>query len=150
MGIHEKDVDRVFDPFFSTKGKGSGLGLSIAHAIVRKHGGAIRLEPPGDAGARFTILLPATSAEPVERKADGPAPGKATGRVLVMDDEAIVRRFLSKVLSMSGHEVETVADGQEAVDAYRTAMDEGRAFDGVILDLTVPGGMGGARQVGQG
>jgi PAS domain S-box-containing protein len=148
VGIHEKNRDRVFDPFFSTRGKGSGLGLSIAHAIVRKHGGAIHLDPAGGAGTRFTILLPATSAAPVEREAPGRAPGKAKGRVLVMDDEAIVRRFLTKVLTMSGHEVVTTSDGREAVEAYRRALDEGVPFDGVIMDLTVPGGMGGEEAIG--
>ncbi len=148
MGIQEKNAARVFDPFFSTKGKGSGLGLSIAHAIVRKHRGVINLEPPGASGARFTILLPATSAAPVEREAADRAPGKAKGRVLVMDDEAIVRRFLVKVLTMYGHEVETCADGAEAVEAYRQAMEESRRFDGVIVDLTVPGGMGGEEAIG--
>ena len=149
VGIQEKNVDRVFDPFFSTKCKGSGLGLSIAHAIVRKHGGAIRLEPPGDVGTCLAILLPATRAIPVERQAAGPAPGKASGRVLVMDDESIVRRFLSKVLTMNGHEVETAEDGGEAIEKYRRAGEAGRPFDGVIMDLTVPGGMGGEEAIGQ-
>ena len=144
-GIRPEHISKVFDPYFTTKSEGSGLGLATVYAVVRKHGGYIELESEVGRGTRFRIWLPATR-ESVASKALTTAPFGAVrmnGRVLLMDDEAGIREMASQLLRRIGFAVETTADGAEAVAAYRKAMEEGRRFDLVVMDLTVPGGMGG-------
>jgi CheY-like chemotaxis protein len=137
-------LGRVFDPYFSTKGQGRGLGLAVSRSIVVKHGGDIRVESTPGTGTEFTIHLPAV--EGGIRDAD-PGPARATvassGRVLVMDDEPAVAKVLSRMLTRLGAEVEVVADGAAALEAYHAARESGAPFALVITDLTVPGGMGG-------
>ena len=143
VGIPTEHVDRIFDPYFTTKQTGSGLGLATAYSIVTKHEGFIGVESsPGD-GARFTVVLPAIeggSAAPDVQKTI--ARGRHQ-RVLLMDDEAAIRHIGAALLRQLGYEVEVAADGAEALRLYREATTGGRAFKAVIMDLTVPGGMGG-------
>jgi len=145
-GIAPENLSKVFDPYFTTKRAGSGLGLATAYAIVTKHGGRLLVESkPGD-GAVFVIDLPA-SQSPAAAPAPRPAAArlqKGTGRVLVMDDEEALRALLSQVLKRLGYDVATARDGAEAIALFEAAAAAGRAFDAVLLDLTVPGGMGGA------
>ena len=143
VGIPEPHLEKIFDPYFTTKQSGSGLGLTVCHTIVSNHGGHIHVESSSGHGATFRVLLPAAAEQP-----QAPAPPEAaaapiTGRVLLMDDDDIVRRAGSWLLGRLGHQVETATDGAQAIELYRAAMDAGQAFDAVILDLTVPGGMGG-------
>ncbi len=146
-GISSKHIDRIFDPYFSTKQTGSGLGLATVHSIITKHGGSIFVESVADKGTLFTILLPADcfgnqpGAGPAE-KASGKRPA-VSGRVLVMDDDEMVRDVLAAMLRRCGYDYDFVADGKDAVEKYAAAMEEDRPFDAVIVDLTVPGGMGG-------
>jgi CheY-like chemotaxis protein len=134
---------RIFDPYFTTKPDGSGLGLATAHAIVAKHGGHISVESKPGEGTLFTIDLPASC--------DCPAPPAlvvsnlqtGTERVLVMDDDEAVRYLLGVVLSTLGYEVRTARDGAEAIAVYEQAKIAGKPFDVALLDLTVKGGMGG-------
>ena len=144
-GIPAQALSRVFDPYFSTKKRGSGLGLSIVHSVVRRHGGHVWAESAEGEGAVFTVLLPATD-KPVPRERAAPkAPlRKGRGRVLVMDDERAVGDIARRALGRAGYHVSVEREGAAAVEAYRKAMAAGRRFDAVILDLTVHEGMGGA------
>lgn len=148
-GISAEDLPHIFDPYYSTKErgaqKGMGLGLAVCYSIVDKHDGCIRVESRQGAGSVFHIYLPVAAQEhPPEMQAeDRPEPEWTGKKILLMDDEAMVRDVTGRLLTVMGYEVETVADGQEAVDRYRTARESGRGFDMVILDLTCKGGMGG-------
>jgi PAS domain S-box-containing protein len=144
-GIRPENLGKIFDPYFTTKKEGSGLGLATVYAVVRKHGGHIEVESELGRGTRFRIWLTATR-ESVARKALTTVPFGAsamTGRVLLMDDEPGIREMAAQLLKRIGFEVATTSDGAEAVQAYTDAMKGGRRFDLVIMDLTVPGGMGG-------
>ena len=142
-GIPADVADRIFEPYFSTKARGSGLGLSASYSIVSNHGGHIGFESEPGRGSLFRVLLPA-SERSVERGMTVPdgAP-RGRGRILVMDDEPMVRQVLVAMLVHAGYEASAVADGDETVKAWTRAREEGRPFDAVVVDLTVPGGMGG-------
>jgi len=145
-GIPAKHLPRVFDPFFTTKEKGRGLGLSTAFSIVARHGGRISVESGEGKGATFHVLLPAvTAAREEEPRAVSGVEAPGQGRVLLVDDEEIVRKSAGKILRRLGYEVETAADGEQGLKRYREARAEGRPFAAVILDLTIPGGMGGKK-----
>ncbi len=143
-GIPPERLARIFDPYFSTKAKGSGLGLATAYSIVKKHQAHIAVESKVGAGTTFSVWLPA-AIQPVTKAVhrDTQPPVTTSARVLIMDDEEIVRGLAQKILTKVGHEATTAADGSETVDLYQQALGRGRPFDLVILDLTVPGGMGG-------
>jgi PAS domain S-box-containing protein len=145
-GIARSDIGRIFDPYFTTKPKGSGLGLATSWSIVRNHGGEIEVESRPGEGSTFRIWLPAS---PVAPPASSTQPvlsetvGRASLRVLVMDDEEALRTLSRHMLKALGHDAELASDGREALERYRAAMSEGKPYDVVILDLTVRGGMGG-------
>ncbi len=146
IGIPPEHLDRIFDPYFTTKETGSGLGLAICYAIIGKHGGHITVDSVVGSGSVFHVYLPAVAeGEACRAEATPPpvTPGTAAGRILVMDDEEMVRSVACAMLDTMGYEVESVADGQQAVQVYREAMEEGKGFDAIIMDLTIPGGMGG-------
>ena len=143
IGIAREYLSRIFDPYFSTKKKGSGLGLATCYSIIRNHNGLITVDSEPGSGTTMTIYIPASKAK-LEKK-DGPL-GSVThgsGKILVMDDDEIVRKVAVQMLSHLGYEITESEDGREAVEKYTTAMQNGEPFDAVILDLTVPGGMGG-------
>ncbi|MEW6427282.1 MAG: PAS domain S-box protein [Thermodesulfobacteriota bacterium] len=143
-GIPPEIIDKVFDPFFSGKGQGSGLGLSVAFSVIRNHGGAISVESPPGMGTIFHIHLPAVDEEP-ETAAPENAPDRAPGRgrIMVMDDEETVREVAANMLEFLGYTPFSVADGAEAVRLYQQEMHGPSPFSAVIMDLTIPGGMGG-------
>ena len=146
IGIAPEQLPKVFDPFFTTKPKGSGLGLTSAYWIVQKHKGHITVERRPVKGTRVSIYLPAHA--PNEDKAAHTGGGEgATAprrvRILVLDDDATIRAFLQRILRHFGYDVEAVEDGAAAVECYRAAREQHRPFDLAILDLTIPGGMGG-------
>jgi PAS domain S-box-containing protein len=143
-GIPEKDLGRIFDPFFTTRQKASGLGLALSYSIVRKHGGHICAESKPGKGSVFYVYLPAARKEDSAERPGGPEKD-VTGklRILVMDDEDLVRDVMAAMLGNLGFEADFALNGAEAIDIFRTALEAGRPFDAVILDLTVPGGMGG-------
>jgi PAS domain S-box-containing protein len=144
VGIPPEDLPRIFDPYFTTRGPGSGLGLAAAHSIIHRHGGGIRAESKPGRGATFILELPASETPGAAGPGVEAAPAApAGGRILVMDDEALVRVMLGDMLRHFGYEVVLTASGAEAVEAYERGFREGRPFAAVILDLTVPGGMGG-------
>jgi PAS domain S-box-containing protein len=145
-GIDPKFIDRIFDPYFSTKQTGSGLGLATVYSIINKHGGHIGVVSDLGKGTSFTFYLPASEVllreganPPV---ADVPSPA-SPARILVMDDEEMVCALVVKMLTKSGFSAATAPNGQEAVAMYKQALEAGTPFDAVILDLTVPGGIGG-------
>lgn len=144
VGIPERALDRIFDPYFTTKQHGSGMGLATARSIVRNHGGHIGVESRLGIGTTFEIYLPAiedTSASPAPAKIPQTSPGKI--RVLVMDDEEAIRNLATRILSTRSCDVTTTSTGEEALSSYETARASGNPFDVVILDLTIRGGMGG-------
>ncbi|MBN2808773.1 MAG: PAS domain S-box protein [Deltaproteobacteria bacterium] len=145
-GIPVELIDKIFDPYFTTKAQGNGLGLAITHSIIRKHGGQIKVAPRSGGGSVFTIYLPTTAApvmaEPAEVKLSE-RPPSGLRRILVMDDEAMLRDMVKQILSRFGYEVVLAADGNEALAIYRQARESGAGIDLVIMDLTIPGGMGG-------
>jgi PAS domain S-box-containing protein len=147
IGIPAKYLDKIFDPYFTTKQKGSGLGLATVYSIIKSHSGHLTVESEVGVGSTFTLYLPALEAGvPVpEKKADEPVRGR--GRILVMDDEEVVREVLGKILQRLGYEPHFARDGSQAIEMFIRAKDSGAGFDMVILDLTIRGGMGGEKTV---
>ncbi len=142
-GIAPGVLEKIFDPYFSTKDAGSGLGLAITHSIIAKHNGHITVESTLGIGTKFLIYLPASQKEkPAKPIAPAMAKTSITAKVLVMDDEEILRNVTRAMLNQLGHEVDLAADGEEAVRLYKESMSH-EPFDLVIMDLTIPGGMGG-------
>jgi PAS domain S-box-containing protein len=150
-GIAPQYLDKIFDPYFTTKKKGSGLGLATAYSIIKSHSGHLTVESEVGVGTTFLIYLPATDLEspaPEEAK-ETRKPLMGRGRILVMDDEELVLEVVGKILTYWGYEVEFAREGRQAIDSYARAMMSGQVYDGVILDLTVPGGMGGQETLKQ-
>jgi len=146
-GIPPQNLQRMFDSYFTTKPGGSGLGLAVTYSIVKQHGGHIRVDSKLGIGTTFTVHLPAADrALPPEHPVQKSAPS-GTGRVLVMDDERIVRETTAAMLVELGYEVEGATDGVAALTLYERARVQGRPFDVVIMDLTIPGGMGGREAI---
>ncbi len=144
-GIDESIRERIFEPYFTTKETGSGLGLATVYAIVGQHEGHLEVESFPGQGTTFAITLPVAGTAPTEATAtDRPLP-RGRGRILVMDDEPAVLQLLTKALEKLGYEAQVTASGQDAVQACRVAREEQRPFAAAILDLTVPGGMGGVQ-----
>nr|MBC8394125.1 response regulator [Deltaproteobacteria bacterium] len=151
VGIPEEHLSRIFDPYFSTKEmgiqKGMGLGLATTYSIINRHDGHITVESEVGCGTTFTLYLPAHEKDLRELEPEKtPRPEKPeirTGRILVMDDEEMMRNLANQVLSRFGYDVEVAKDGAEAIELYKKAMDSGRQFEVVILDLTVKYGIGG-------
>ncbi len=141
-------LSRIFDPYFTTKQKGSGLGLSTAHSIIKNHSGHITAESTPTVGTTFHVYLPALKKSPRKvpaRMEELPLAGK--GRILVMDDAEMIRDMLKESLELAGYEAETTIDGAETIERYVSAMEKGQPFVAVIMDLTIPGGMGGKEAV---
>ncbi|MCB0195567.1 MAG: PAS domain S-box protein [Anaerolineae bacterium] len=147
VGIAPQYLEQIFDPYFTTKQKGSGLGLATTYSIINKHDGQIMVDSQINQGTVFTISLPAVEKKQEEItpeptiKADTPASSFA--RILVMDDEEMVRSVLGAMLKNMGYDVAFTATGQEAIEAYHNAFEHGIPYDMVITDLTIPGGIGG-------
>jgi len=150
IGIPEEHIQRIFDPYFSTKQKGSGLGLATAYSIVKNHDGYITVDSRVGSGSTFYVYLPALPGAILERaKAEDmeTSPVKGKGKVLVMDDEENIRELVNEMLSSLGYEVTTATDGTEAIELYLEARDSEQPFDAIITDLTVPGGMNGKEAI---
>jgi two-component system cell cycle sensor histidine kinase/response regulator CckA len=144
MGIPKDNLKKIFDPYFTTKDKGIGLGLATCYSIMKQHDGHITVESIQGAGTTFSLYLPASSVETVPAAPDTDrAPLHGNGRILVMDDEDIVRDVLHRSLTHLGYVVVSACEGKEAVILYEQALKHGQPFDAVIMDLTISGGMGG-------
>jgi PAS domain S-box-containing protein len=143
-GIPPEQVGRIFDPYFTTKKNGSGLGLATTYAIIQKHDGCITVESRPGEGTTFHIYLPASDTAPYRPTGETQIfVKKGFGRILVMDDELPIRDIARASLVHLGYEVDTAEHGNEAVEKFQSARAEGRPYTAVIMDLTVPGGMGG-------
>ncbi len=142
-GIPADILPRIFDPYFTTRTGGTGLGLTTAYAIVTRHGGRISVDSKVGQGTVFVLDLPATRERPAPEVAPAARLRRGTGRLLVMDDEEALRMLLERVLTTLGYEVHAARDGAEAIALYESAKAAGVGYDAVLLDLTVSGGMGG-------
>ncbi len=153
-GMPASVLENIFDPYFSTKEGGSGLGLAITQSIIKRHNGNIVAESSPGVGSTFTMYLPASEKTEVETQAEvqkqeslGENKTSSPVKILVMDDEEMVREVSKAILMQLGHEVILSGDGEEALEKYQEAMDSGKPIDLVIMDLTIPGGMGGQEAV---
>ncbi len=143
VGISEELQKKIFDPYFSTKAKGSGLGLAVCHSIISKHGGIIKLDSIPGQGSTFTIFLPATFQDISTIDKDNKESKNFSFNVLVLDDEKSILKIYEKMLTRLGCRVTKCSEGQEAIRLYKSAMEDQKKFDLIILDLTIPGSIGG-------
>lgn len=151
VGISDKYIEQIFDPYFTTKQSGSGLGLATAHSVITQHDGHISVDSKVGEGTTFTLYLPADKASPyladtTQTFITG-KPKSCSGHILVMDDDEPVRELLSSMLESYGYIVDVAADGKEALNKYISASKSNNSFDVVIMDLTIPGGMGGKEAI---
>jgi PAS domain S-box-containing protein len=147
MGIPEDHLAKIFDPYFSTKQKGSGLGLATAFSIVTNHDGYMTVESTLGKGSAFYVYLPASHREAKPKRKASPGLLTGKGKVLVMDDDDSVRQVAGRILSHLGYQPDFARDGEEAIAAYSRALADGQPFAAVIMDLTIPGGMGGKEAI---
>ncbi len=147
IGIPEEHLQKIFDPYFTSKQKGSGLGLATAYSIVKRHDGCIQVKSELGVGSTFSIYLPASSKEVLIEKALRERIPTGKGKILLMDDEEPVREVGGEMLEGLGYEVEFTKDGAEAIELYKKAKESAQPFDAIIMDLTIPGRMGGKKAV---
>jgi PAS domain S-box-containing protein len=148
IGIPKDVMPHIFDPFYTTKTQGHGLGLATCYSIIKRHGGAIDVESEPSKGSTFHVYLPAS---PEDALAETTANGKhrGTGTILVMDDEEVILTSTRKMLEMMGYDVVCMNDGKAVLDFFASEIRAGRTFSGMLLDLTIPGGMGGIEAVAE-
>lgn len=149
IGIPNDKLNKIFDPFYTTKKEGTGLGLAISYSIIRQHDGYIEVESKLNVGTTFFIYLPALPEATVlieDQKKEAAPVGEGL-KILLMDDEKGILETVGEMLEYLGHQVLPALDGEKAIKLYRQAMESGDPFDIVIMDLTVPGGMGGQEAI---
>ena len=149
LGIPRDHLAKIFDPYFTTKHKGSGLGLTMTYTTIHAHDGHIAVESEMGKGTTFRIYMPASHEELVESEDREARLKKGSGKILVMDDDEAIREVTEKILMELGYEVGSASDGAETIALYRDAAQSGHPFDAVIMDLTIPGGMGGKEAIQQ-
>lgn len=148
VGISKNNLPNIFDPYFSTKQKGNGLGLATAYSIIKKHGGHITVFSEMDKGTVFSIYIPVSTNEIMEiknNKKEEYHVGK--GHILIMDDQESILKMAGRMLTSMGYTMTSSTDGAQMIQIYNNAYQSGKRFDLVILDLTVPGGLGGAKTI---
>lgn len=143
VGIPENYLSKVFDPYFTTKDRGHGLGLSMAWSTIKNHGGHMTVASTPGKGASFDVYLPSSGRCLKNIQETKTEVIKGSGRILVLDDEEIVSKALKRMLAELGYACEIVTDGKDAVRRYAEEENTGKPFAAVIMDLTIPGGMGG-------
>jgi PAS domain S-box-containing protein len=144
-GIAQNNLSKIFEPYFTTKNEGSGLGLATAYSIIKKHNGHISVDSFPGAWTVFEIYLPASGNEiPVK---ESPELLKGRGKILVMDDDKLLKELMGEMLGMLGYESEFAKNGDETIEMYKNAKESEKPYDAVILDLTIPGGMGGKQAI---
>ncbi len=149
LGIPREHLAKIFDPYFTTKHKGSGLGLSMTYTTINAHDGHITVDSEMGKGTTFRIYMPASHEELVESEDREARLKKGAGKILVMDDDEAIRKVTEKILMELGYEVSCASDGAETIALYQDAARSGRPFDALIMDLTIPGGMGGKEAIQQ-
>lgn len=143
IGISKENLAKIFDPYFTTKPAGSGLGLATSYSIIKNHGGALSAESDVNVGSTFSFVLPAISQrEFLEQTVENDVKF-GQGKILIMDDEIQIRKILGEMLETCGYQFQTAKDGEEALKVFNQAQKAGAPFSAVILDLTIPGGLGG-------
>jgi len=148
IGISEKHLSQIFDPYFSTKQKGSGLGLASTFSIIQRHQGYITVQSQLDNGTCFTIFLPASTTRHAKTdKLELQASHAGHGKILIMDDDESILKMAGRLIKRMGYDPAFAIDGSQAIRMYSEALQSEAPFDIVILDLTVPGGMGGAKVI---
>ena len=147
IGIPKEHLPKIFEPYFTTKQKGSGLGLAIVYSIIKKHDGYIEVETELGVGTTFKVYLPASLKNVFMRKGLKEKIQTGKGKILVMDDEELVRKVIGEMLVFLGYEVEFAKEGIEAIELYKKAKAQGQPFDAIIMDLTIPIGMGGKETI---
>jgi len=145
VGIASENLSKIFDPYFTTKKAGGGLGLATSYSIVKNHGGLITVDSTPAHGATFQIYIPVTTTRPNTISAR--SPGAISGKILVMDDEESIRSMAVEMLQHFGFEAITAPDGHSTLNLYKAAYEERRPFDLVILDLNIVNGMGGRETI---
>lgn len=147
VGIPRDLLDKIYDPYFTTKHEGNGLGLAVTHSIIIQHKGHIAADSKQGQGTTVTIYLPAFKQKKLKEQKEEPLPVGGKAKILFMDDDKMVRTMANEMLSHYGYEVFLAQDGQEAITLYRESLKDGAHIDLVIMDLTVPGGMGGKEAI---
>ncbi|MGE5372428.1 MAG: ATP-binding protein [Solirubrobacterales bacterium] len=147
VGIPEDVLEHIFDPYFTTKPEGNGLGLATAYSIIKRHGGQLTVESKAGEGTSFQILIPACTDVQSGAGEYTPYLAEGSGRVLVMDDQKGVRKMVSVMLDHLGYECVLCGNGAEAMRLFRESTENGNPFTHVLMDLTVPGGIGGKEAV---
>jgi signal transduction histidine kinase/ActR/RegA family two-component response regulator len=148
VGISKDNIRKIFDPYFTTRQNGSGLGLASAFSIVKNHGGHVSVRSELGSGTTFDVFLPASDKDvSVPKKMNREDTPMDKGRVMVMDDEAMIREVTGEMLALLGYEAEFALSGEEALKKYKSALDSDRPYRAVIVDLTIPGGMGGKETI---
>jgi len=149
VGIPPEHLGKIFDPYFTTKQKGNGLGLATVFSILKQHGGLITVQSALGEGTTFQLYLPAVRGAANIKEMAETRPLEGKGRILVMDDEAHVRDVVGRMLKKMGYDPILAQDGAEALELFAQARNSDQPFDAVILDLTIPGGMGGKEVIHQ-
>ena len=142
-GIPKQHLDKVFDPYFTTKEKGSGLGLTSAFSIVKKHEGLLTVDSSEGSGTTFTLFLPASSSSDSSPTIEENAVPSGGGKILVMDDDEMVLEVIGAMLERLGYHANFACNGEQVLEKYIHAWQSGDPFDAVIMDLVIPIGMGG-------
>ncbi|MFZ5892970.1 MAG: PAS domain-containing hybrid sensor histidine kinase/response regulator [Myxococcota bacterium] len=146
-GIEPQHLSRIFDPYFTTKPSGNGLGLASVHSIIQRHGGHIAVDSVVGRGTRFTLYLPAVEPSSPEPRAPEDSAARRPRRVLVLDNDEMVRNVVTPMLQRLGHSVFATASSDEAFDAFDAALDRNQPYEVVLVDLTLPGDLGGSAVV---
>ncbi len=147
IGIPKENLSRIFDPFFTTKERGSGLGLATSFSIIKRHGGHIEVHSEVDQGSEFIIYLHATDKSIHGYQGQEAHIAYPGGRILLMDDDFTIYEVVSHMLDIYGFEVDWVENGEKAIAKYKVSIESGNPYDLIIMDLTVPGAMGGSQAV---
>ena len=148
-GISQDHLGKIFDPYFTTKSTGSGLGLATSYSIMRNHGGMLLVDSQKGRGAKFSMILPGIVGNELSQESVSVPLHRGNGKILIMDDESQIRRVLGEMVETCGYSYQTAKDGREALQIFLEAREKGVPFSAVILDLTVPGGMGGKEVIGE-
>ena len=150
IGIPQKNIDKIFDPYFTTKATGSGLGLATTYSIIKKHKGHLEIESKLGKGTKFTIYLPASKNEVIKKEQKSEiiiSKKHHSAKILIMDDEEAIRKMSSQMIKVLGYEADSASDGKQAIMKYEDALKQNKPFDIILMDLTIPGGMGGKEAV---